>query len=190
MDWIARQTRDPATVAASPNLKFMHPALVAQWLHENRYAQRATPERAHRFEQMVDFNARLVRAFAAAGIPMLAGTDASVPGVAYGFSLHDELQMLVKAGMTNSQVLQSATRLSAEFLGVASSRGTIEPTKAADLVLLDADPRVDIGNTRRITAVVIGGRYLSRAELDARMNDLANRFAKIRMPQPAGGTGR
>jgi len=189
MYWIANQTRDGvAVVAENPNLKYTHPALVAQWLHANRYVQSATPARARLFQKTEAFNNRLVHAFAAAGIPMLTGTDAIVPGVVYGFSLHDELEMLARAGMTNAQVLQSATRGAAEFLGVADKRGTVEVGRAADLVLLYGNPLIDISNTRRIAAVVMGGRYLSRAELDRRMSDLAKRFAAIKVPGQLGGT--
>lgn len=188
MHWIAGQTRDASVVAANPYLKYTHPALVAQWLHANRYVESATPKRVLLFQNIEDFNSRLVRAFAAAGVPILTGTDAIVPGVVYGFSLHDELEMLARAGMTNSQVLQSSTRLAAEFLRVADKRGTLEVGKAADMLLLDADPLADVSNTRRIAAVVVGGRYLSRAQLDGMMNNLAARFAAIKLPSQLGGT--
>jgi imidazolonepropionase-like amidohydrolase len=76
-------------------------------------------------------------------------------------------------------VLESATRLPAEFLKVTSDRGTVEEGKAADMILLDADPLADIANTRAIAAVVRGGRYLPRTEIDALMEDLAARYKKL-----------
>jgi imidazolonepropionase-like amidohydrolase len=120
----------------------------------------------------------LIKALAAAGVPLMPGTDSIIPGVVYGFSLHDELELLAKAGLSNQRVLESATRLPAEFLNVANDRGTVEAGKAADLLLLDADPLVDVANTRAIAAVVRGGRYLPRAEIDALMEDLATRYEK------------
>jgi len=105
----------------------------------------------------------------------MAGTDSGgVPYLYYGFSLHDELALVVEAGFTPMQALQSATRDPAEFLGLPD-RGTIEAGKRADLVLLRADPLTDIHNTQQIEAVVIGGRVLNRGELDRLLNSAENR---------------
>jgi imidazolonepropionase-like amidohydrolase len=118
-----------------------------------------------------------VRAFTAAGIPVMTGTDAPVPGVAPGFSLHDEFEALARAGLSNRRILESTTRLPAEWLGTLADRGTVEVGKRADLVLLDANPLEDIRNTRRIVAVVRDGRYLPREELDRMMAALASQNA-------------
>ncbi len=102
-----------------------------------------------------------------AGIPFLAGTD-TPPGVYIfpGFSLHEELQRFVAAGFTPLEALQTATINPAKFLGMEDKLGTIGPGKYADLVLLDANPLNDISNTQRIAAVIVNGRYFSRASLD------------------------
>jgi imidazolonepropionase-like amidohydrolase len=71
--------------------------------------------------------------------------------------------------MSNRQVLESTTRLASQWLGVAGDRGTVEAGKRADLLLLDADPLADVANTRKIDAVILGGRYLPHAELDRRL---------------------
>ena len=89
--------------------------------------------------------------------------------------MHDELEALVRAGMTNHQALDAATRLPSEWLGVIADRGTVEVGKRADLLLLDANPLADVGNTRKISAVIIGGRYLPRQMLDERMRVLMNK---------------
>ena len=185
-DWIARQTASLDPVRAEPTLKYLNPSIRAEWLLANPYQKAATPERVVQFLKIVDFNARLVRVFAREGIPILAGTDAMIPAVVPGFSLHDELEMLAHAGLANGQVLEGATRLPAEWLGVAADRGTVEPGKRADLLLLDADPMADVANTRRIAAVIDGGRYLSRASLAARLAVLAKKNAS---DKPAAGPG-
>ncbi len=105
---------------------------------------------------------RLVGAMQRAGVGILAGTDVSL----IGFSLHDELALLVRAGLTPMEALQAATRNPAAYLGRLGTLGTVEVGKLADIVLLDADPLADIGNTRRINAVIAQGRLLDRAELD------------------------
>lgn len=102
-----------------------------------------------------------------AGVPLLAGSDVQNPYVFPGFSLHDELVLLVKAGLTPAEALHTATLNPAIFLGATDSLGTVEVGRLADLVLLDADPLIDIRNTTRIRAVVLRGRYLDRRALDS-----------------------
>jgi imidazolonepropionase-like amidohydrolase len=91
-----------------------------------------------------------------AGVRLLAGTD--LPPESRNGSIHDELAYLVDAGLTPMQALETATRNAAEFLGKLDTVGTVERNKAADLVLLTANPLDDIHNTARISAVIIRGR--------------------------------
>jgi len=109
-----------------------------------------------------------------AGVTILAGTDSPMPGVYPGFSLHEELSLLVESGLTPVEALRAATLAPAEFLGIAGTSGSVAVGKRADLVLLDADPTKDIRNTRRINAVFLDGRLLRRADLDALLEQAAN----------------
>ncbi len=109
---------------------------------------------------------RVVRQMNDAGITLLAGTDIAGTRVP-GFTLHDELALLVQSGLTPLQALQTATVNAARFLGRADACGTVEIGKRADLILLDADPLADIGNTRRISAVIVAARLYRRPDLDA-----------------------
>lgn len=117
---------------------------------------------------------RIVSAFHRAGVTILAGTDAPMLYVYPGFALHEELALLVESGLTPSEALNSATLAPAKFFGLDATSGSVAVGKAADLVLLDADPLLDIGNTRRIDAVLLGGRLLRRADLDALLESAAN----------------
>ena len=93
-----------------------------------------------------------------AGVRIMAGTDVPLrSGVA---PLHEELVLLVKAGIPPMEALQSATRNPAEFRGTLRTEGTVEVGKVADLVLLFANPLVDIANTRRISAVIRSGTLI------------------------------
>jgi imidazolonepropionase-like amidohydrolase len=109
---------------------------------------------------------RIVGKMNKAGVPILAGTDTTAPFVFPGSSLHEELALLVQAGLTPMQVLEATTRLPAEFLGKQQTQGTIEQDKIADLLLLDANPLDDIHNTQKIRAVILRGRLLDRSFLD------------------------
>jgi imidazolonepropionase-like amidohydrolase len=126
----------------------------------------------------------IVGRMAELGVPLLAGSDFH-PTIAFTFpgaSLHDELGLLVDAGLSPLQALRAATSEPARFLGAQDSLGAVEPGRLADLVLLDADPLADIRNTRRIRGVVLGGRWLPRDTLDAWLADVA---AAYREPEPA-----
>jgi imidazolonepropionase-like amidohydrolase len=101
-----------------------------------------------------------------AGVVLLAATDVGIPMLVPGISLHEELVLLVEAGLTPLEALRAATLNPARVLGSADSLGTIEAGKLADLVLLDANPLADIGNTQRIRAVVADGRVYRRADLE------------------------
>lgn len=169
---LLEQTSRPETLRTRPELRALHPMWREVVLEHNPYVAQASPERIAALQKLVEFNRALVRASLAAGVPIVAGTDAPVPGIVPGFALHDELEALVRAGMTPQQALEAATRLPSEWLGVLSDRGTVEPGKRADLLLLDADPLQAVGNTRRIAAVILGGRYLQRERLDERMHEL------------------
>jgi imidazolonepropionase-like amidohydrolase len=117
-------------------------------------------------DAMLQKSLEMVGKMSAARVRLMAGTDSPAPFVFPGSSLHDELALLVKAGLTPMQALQAATRSPAEFLGKLEEQGTIEQGKFANLLLLDADPLEDIRNTRRIRAVVLRGRLLDRGALD------------------------
>jgi len=91
-----------------------------------------------------------------AGIPFAAGTDSGPPGRFPGYFDHWELELMVDAGLTPAQAIDAATRRAAMFLG-AEDLGTLEPSKWADFVVLDANPLTDIKNSRKIRAVYIGG---------------------------------
>lgn len=178
MRWISSQARSLEEVKTNPQNAYMHPLLQSKWIKDNQYNRNLSkPKTVAYLDRMVEFHRRLVKALKAENVPMVAGTDTLVSGVVSGFSLHDELEMMVEAGLTNSEALASATRLPAQWLGVDDDRGTVAVGKRADLVLLDANPIAKVANTRRIAGVFLNGRFLSRAELDAMMEDLAKRNA-------------
>ncbi|HEY6352218.1 MAG TPA: amidohydrolase family protein [Candidatus Angelobacter sp.] len=128
--------------------------------------------------QFVDKEFEIVGAMHKAGVRLLAGTDtAAAVDVLPGFSLHTELEYFVRAGLTPMQALQTATLNPAEFLGLQKDLGTVQEGKLANLVLLDASPLEDITNTRKIAAVILNGRLLTRADLDAMLKHVAD-FAR------------
>jgi imidazolonepropionase-like amidohydrolase len=113
---------------------------------------------------MVEASNQFLRQAHEAGVKIMAGTDAPTTATYFGFSLHDELALLVDTfGFTPMEALRSATAIPAVFMGLEGERGTIEPDRLADLVLLEADPLVDIANSRRIDTVIMDGRVIDSA---------------------------
>lgn len=95
------------------------------------------------------------------GIPIVAGTDQSIPG----YSLHREMELYVQAGMTPMEAIQAATLVPARALKMEKEVGTVEAGKRADLILVDADPLQDIRNLRRVFRVMANGRLYDPAPL-------------------------
>jgi hypothetical protein len=121
------------------------------------------PRVARAIEQkMMEVTAMMFRA----GVRLLAGTDTGQPYVLPGFGLHEEMELMVAAGLPAAAVLRIATLAPAEFLGRENELGTVAPGRIADLVLLDADPLASIANSRLARAVVADGRLYERAELE------------------------
>jgi imidazolonepropionase-like amidohydrolase len=119
----------------------------------------------------VEVRNRLVKAITDSGGKVMAGSDTPEWFHLYGFGLHRELQALVEAGLTPWQALRSATRYPAEYLKQQGEWGTIENGKRADFVLLAANPLTEIRNTTRIEGVALGGRWLTRSDLDRLLAD-------------------
>lgn len=107
----------------------------------------------------------ILKNFSAGGVNIMAGTDTNLPPTVPGFSLHDELTAMNNAGMSNAQVLQSASSIPADWLG--SNTGKIMKGKKANLVLLEESPLENIANTRKINTVFLNGRILDRSLLDS-----------------------
>ena len=116
----------------------------------------------------------LVHGMVRAGVGVLAGSDPTNEYVVAGFGLHHELRLFVQAGLSPLEALQTATIAPARFLGSEKETGSVAVGKLADLVLLDADPLVDIRNVSRIQAVVLHGRLLRRPALDELMSKAAS----------------
>jgi hypothetical protein len=153
-------------------LRFMPPAVRALWDPKNDFRfKNVTKEDFAQRKKLFERSLELVGALRRAGVGILAGTDVLNPYCFPGFSLHDELEWLVKAGLSPMEAMQSATRNPALYLDRLKDLGTVGRGKIADLVLLEADPLKDIKNTRKIAAVVAGGKLLPKEALQKMLAD-------------------
>lgn len=157
------------SLMARPEVALAPNELIEWWktsTAKNR-AQQPPPATAQ-YDRFTDFQLALARGLHHAGVPLLAGTDAPNVLLVPGFSLRDELELLVtEVGLTPFEALQTATVNPAIIARDTSRSGRIEVGKRADLVLLEGDPTADIHNIRRVVAVIAGGRYYTPGDIAA-----------------------
>lgn len=169
---------DPAW-AADPDLRFVSEKTLRLWRRTGEKF-RALPESTLAvFHGLYDVQLRLTKILAEEGVPMIAGSD--VTGASWevpGASLHQEFDELARAGLTPLQVLQMTTVEAGRFLG-RDDLGVVEAGSPADLVLLEGDPTVDVGNLHRVTAVVRAGRHLGRTDLDGIQERVADQRSVV-----------
>ena len=157
-----------ARVTNDLRLKYIPSSIRKQWSDYAQHHAGPTP-----MDKVFEQHLAILGAMHRAGVPIMTGTDAAwgVPFTYAGFSLHDELALLVRAGLTPAEALQAATINPARFLGKEKDLGSIEAGKLANVVLLDADPLEDIHNTTRISGVFLSKRYFDRAALDGLLKE-------------------
>ncbi|MFL6142152.1 MAG: amidohydrolase family protein [Labedaea sp.] len=149
-----------------PRLRYVPPWVQDIWLSSVRRAADFPPGELEASREFFDATLRLVGEAAKAGVPVLPGTDVNyrAPFQLAGFSLHDELALLVRCGLSPMQAIQAATRDAARTVDRQHVSGTVTPGKFADLLVVDDNPLTDIRNTQRIHAVVTNGRLITKSE--------------------------
>ena len=158
---------DDSSFRNDPRLKYMPKQLRSSWDTANDFRFRTrTPEDFALSRKVYKKQIEAAGLMHKAGVEFIAGTDVLNPFCFPGFSLHDELAILVETGLSPMEALQTATLNPARFLGIEKDIGTVAHGKIADLVLLDANPLDDIRNTTKINSVVVNGRFLDRTALD------------------------
>lgn len=156
---------DQLSLQGTEGMQYVHPQTIAYW--QNAATWEPVP---------LDKLAQKVALLNQKGAGILAGTDATNPYVVPGFSLHEELALLNQAGLSNWEVLRSATLGPAQSLGTAMRSGTIEDGKDADLVLLEDNPLENISATRSIAGVMVKGQWWPNEKLQEKLDDQAEMF--------------
>jgi hypothetical protein len=175
---ISRQWGRPEAVRGfldAPEARYLSPDRRLSWAHGG-YDQRKgdlTPN--------LEFLKRFTRALSDAGAPLITGTDSpSIPGLAPGWSLHDDLDALEAAGLSRYQVLAAATRTPGEFIARtvkgAEPFGTVTPGARADLILSEGNPLDGLATLRRPLGVMANGRWYSSADLKSLLERIAEDY--------------
>lgn len=154
----------PKNAGEDPRWRYLRADEQARWegIFKEGYPMADDTVAAKRWE----VSRQIVKTLHRAGVRILAGTDAPMPQVYPGFSLHKELELLVEAGLSPADALRAATIWPAEFLGISDISGSVALGKRADLLLLEGNPLPDISQTQHIRAVVLNGRLLQRPDLE------------------------
>jgi imidazolonepropionase-like amidohydrolase len=168
------------TLRARPELRYVPAAAVEAWTKDLSDPELAGAPAARR-QRFVELRRQVVRGLHAAGAGLLVGSDSPQFFMVTGFAVHREMEALAAAGLPTRTVLEAATSNAAESLGESAGWGTVAVGQRADLLLLDADPREDVRHTREPRGVVLRGRWLPRAELDAMLAEVE---AAVKAPAP------
>lgn len=160
---------DPFFQEAAP------PATVERYRQQQAKAQPPAPN-ALTLDQRYQRSARMIKVLLDGGVRIAVGTDAgATPDYPPGYPTHREMEIYTKIGMTPEQVIVAATKSGAEALRLDKELGTLEAGKIANLLVLNADPRTDITNTRKISSVYLQGREVDRTAMRRKWNPAATR---------------
>ncbi len=160
-------------VQDNPNLKYL-PKGMRSFIAPSKDPRKRTAEKFKQSQQQFRGSLKLVKMMDDAGVPLIAGTDVLNPFCLPGFSLHDELKLMVEAGLSPAAALRTATINPARFFGKEAEFGTVATGKRADLVILNSSPLLDIGHTTAIDMVILRGKVFSRERLDEMLKTYEN----------------
>jgi imidazolonepropionase-like amidohydrolase len=178
---IVQQATDLDTFLKNPELSYVAPWTLLQFQPaNNRYKNRFGPDKYEVLQSLLAFQRKLLKSFSDAGVPLMAGTDATEIGPVAGFGIHHELEEFVNDGLTPYLALRTATSNVAQYLRQSATFGTIESGKRADMVLLTANPLANIANTRGIAGVMVRGRWLDKTQLDQMLNEIQPSYERER----------
>ena len=168
-----------AEMAKRPELRYVSPRVLKMWNPKADFRMQAlSSEEKAAVRRGEESRLRIVRALHEAGAPLLLGTDANNPFVVPGFAVARELGLYVKAGLSPYAALRTGTRGAAEFAGLLDERGTVEPNKRADLLLLEANPLENVAHVQRISGVLAKGRWFPASELQTMLEEVAKAAAE------------
>lgn len=174
----ADQIADYDRVAARPQARYLHPLLTQTfWTRAQNPYLKPGVERAF-FVALLKETKGALKLLNGAGVRILAGTDALNPMIIPGLSLHEELQLMVDAGLTPYQALRTATVNPSFVLRRLSNGGIVAVGKNADLVLLRENPLADIRATQQVDGVVVQGRWFDHGTLNSRLEEVARKYGK------------
>jgi len=166
-------------LAAEPEMKYMPPKTLYAWRQNKSRMISAENYNEEQWKSFLDLRVRILKEMDQKGVLLLLGSDAPQVFNVPGFSIHHELLAMSDAGISNINLLRSGTSSPAVFFNAKGQYGTIEKGAAADLLLLNSNPLENLASTSDIAGVMVGTNWLSRAEIDLRLAEIANAYAEM-----------
>jgi len=164
---------DLEVLAARPEVRYVPQAWRNNWMQQLSQMRQGNQLSPQQRETTLGLRRRILKALQTAGCPIAFGTDSpqlySVPG----FSIHREMRSMAAAGLTPQQILASGTRNAARYFGAEQEFGSVAAGQRADLILLNGNPLTDLANVGRRAGVMVNGRWLPEAEIQARLERIA-----------------
>jgi imidazolonepropionase-like amidohydrolase len=168
---------DAKKLLEDPRMRFVPPSRLARWDPSKDFRLKdMTALDFERMQRRYIMRVRLTGELHRAGARVLLGTDNPNPFVIPGFSVHEELQNLVKAGLSPYEAIKAGTKESAEFLDASAEFGTVEVGKRADLILLEANPLENVGSVSSPLGVMVRGRWFPKVELLRMLDELVGTY--------------
>jgi len=164
-----------------PTTEYMGPMAKGIWSFMNNNLYQTMPEE-HRSginKGYESFQRPFTLAFHEAGGKMLTGTDALLPGIVHGFSIHKELEELVAVGISPFEALKASTTNAIEFLGELENAGTVELGKISNLLLLEENPLESISNSRKIYGILVKDRWIPKEEVKSRLDNISKSYTEM-----------
>ncbi len=174
--WIGPE--DPEIIAKNPEMKYMNPTTLNNWVRTKKGiigAPNYKGEQALKFNQI---RRDIIKQMHDTGVKILLGSDAPQVFNVPGFSIHRELESMVRSGLTPYEALYAGTVNPAAFFGDQGKYGTIIIGADADLILVDENPLENIANMRQQSGVMVRGRWLPRREIELSLEQIANKYSK------------
>lgn len=165
---------DPGEMAKRPEMRYMPPEVLLSWIQAKQNFLSSPDYSAEAAERFVEIRRKLIKALHDAGAGLLLGSDAPQVFQVPGFSMRAELASLVAAGLTPYEALSTGTRNVAIYFDTLDESGTVDVGKRADLILLEANPLEDVGNTALLDGVMVGGRWVPKVEIDEILEGMTN----------------
>jgi imidazolonepropionase-like amidohydrolase len=167
------------SILDSESLKYMNPLIkktdskkqFERWFN----AKREDPETVGRIKKQHDFHMTIVKKLHEAGVTIICGTDAGIGVTLPGFSIHTELAFYKKAGLSNYEVLKTATVNASKTHTLMNQLGTIEQGKIANLLIVDSNPLTELSSLKEPSTVFVKGRKLDRETLELYNEKARNR---------------
>lgn len=179
---------DDTTLLHDPRMPYMGTFTKGLWDYRNDFRFKSwTPIDFEQAKQEYRMKMKIVKMVYDAGIPLLAGTDYPNPNSYIGFGLHDEMELMVQAGLSPAAALQTATINAAKYFGIAATDGSVVINKNADLVLLSKNPLENIRNTKTIEMVFVKGKAFNAAQLQDMLDVVKKMLAVTPLSYPNTG---